>query len=277
MTDYFGSKTHIQAVLKGGTARGIQFHEASLKFQDKYNKSPKYCELCKEPLEFKLRRNKFCSHSCSAKSSNANRIVSDAHKKRASESLKSLNSKLIKGLNGIYMRANGQVARIRISKNCMMCNQVFDTFTNTTKKYCSCKCCYTSHEGRALRRLAGLKSAGIQAAIRRSKNEIAFAELCKKKFSNVLENSNMFNGWDADVVLLDEKIAVLWNGNWHHKKITKKHSVKQVQNRDKIKLKEITKLEFLPYVINDYGKCNTEFVHEEFEKFIKWLDTRSVL
>ena len=66
-----------------------------------------------------------------------------------------------------------------------------------------------------------------------------FYELCVKEFSDVLSNENIFNGWDADIILTKEKVAVLWNGIWHYKKITKKHSLIQVQNRDIIKLKEI--------------------------------------
>ena len=64
-------------------------------------------------------------------------------------------------------------------------------------------------------------------------------DLVKEKFPLTLSNVPMFNGWDADVIIPELKIAVLWNGNWHHKKITKKHSVLQVQNRDRIKIKEI--------------------------------------
>ena len=65
----------------------------------------------------------------------------------------------------------------------------------------------------------------------------------------------------------------LWNGNWHHKKVTKKHSLKQVQNRDKIKLKEVANAGFLSYVINDYGSYNQDFVQEEFEKFVQYIGT----
>lgn len=76
---------------------------------------------------------------------------------------------------------------------------------------------------------------------------------------------------DADVILPNEKIAVLWNGNWHYKKITKKHSVKQVQNRDLIKSKEITKAGYKLYVIKDTGKFNKTFVEQEFIKFLEYV------
>jgi len=105
--------------------------------------------------------------------------------------------------------------------------------------------------------------------VRRSKNEIYFAELCKQHFKNVLTNKCIFNGWDADVIIEDIKTAILWNGKWHYEKIMKKHSLEQVQNRDKIKLGEIQKLGYKYYIIKDLGKYNPEFVEKEFEKFLK--------
>ena len=33
---------------------------------------------------------------------------------------------------------------------------------------------------------------------------------------------SIFNGWDADIILTDLKIAILWNGKWHYEKLTKK-------------------------------------------------------
>jgi len=95
---------------------------------------------------------------------------------------------------------------------------------------------------------------------RRSKNENYFSELCCSFFNNVRLNEPIFNGWDADVILDNYKLAILWNGNWHHKQIGIKHSLSQVQNRDILKIKEIIKFGYTPYTINDYGKYNKEFV-----------------
>lgn len=118
-------------------------------------------------------------------------------------------------------------------------------------------------------RKAGLKSCFLQAEQRRSKNEIAFCELCEQKFKVVKHNEPLFNGWDADIIIEDLKVAILWNGKWHYEKITKKHSVKQVQNRDKIKIDEIIKAGYIPYIIKDLGKFNLEKVRTEFELFLK--------
>ena len=118
-------------------------------------------------------------------------------------------------------------------------------------------------------KIGGLHSASSQN--KRSKNEIYFANLCKSIFNNVTTNSPIFNEWDADIILNDQKIAILWNGVWHYKKITSKHSLEQVQNRDNLKIKEIKIMNYLPYIIKDMGKFNKSFVELEFMKFLNFL------
>lgn len=119
-------------------------------------------------------------------------------------------------------------------------------------------------------RTGGLKSAISQN--RRSKNEIYFSELCSSRFKSVKLNESMFNGWDADIIIEDLKIAILWNGKWHYEKLTKKHSIEQVKNRDSLKIKEIIKCGYTPYVIQDMGKKNKKFVEEQFNKFNEYIN-----
>jgi hypothetical protein len=149
-----------------------------------------------------------------------------------------------------------------IIKKCKWCSAEFEVRKTSKRIYCSFKC-KQSGNGRA----GGMKSKQGK----RSKNEILFSELCLGKFKNVLLNENIFNGWDADIILSDIKTAVLWNGKWHYEKITENHSVKQVQNRDKIKIKEIMKAGYIPYIIKDMGSYDVDFVNSQFEKFLKYI------
>ena len=129
-----------------------------------------------------------------------------------------------------------------------------------------------SNETREKRRAAGRKG-GLSSAKKlnlRSSNEILFASLCAKEFTIVC-NQQIFGGWDADIILPELKIAVLWNGVWHYKKITRVHSLEQVQNRDRIKLLKIAEHGFYAYVIKDMGSADPDFVHSEFEKFLEFL------
>ena len=75
----------------------------------------------------------------------------------------------------------------------------------------------------------------VNSQERRSKNEIYFSELCSNYFE-IKTNEAFFDGWDADIIIHSEKIAILWNGIWHYKQISKTQSLQQVQARDKIKL-----------------------------------------
>lgn len=152
--------------------------------------------------------------------------------------------------------------RYPLTQVCKICS---NSFFDTRRKTCSLECLTLSLSK------AGKTSAKTQSEFRRSKNESMFFDLCQEKFQNVLSNASIFNGWDADVILQDEKIAILWNGKWHYSKITKKHSVAQVQNRDKIKRKEIVSAGFIPYVIKDMGKFKPKFVKDEFQKFLSFV------
>ena len=167
---------------------------------------------------------------------------------------------------------------------CNICGKKYtlnkDLFPGSTKFVC-CKDCYNyymKHKKDYLTKSAidklsksGLKSINIQKETRRSKNEKYFCELCEKYFKTVLHNEPIFNGWDADIIIEDIKFAVLWNGKWHYEKITKKHSVQQIQNRDKIKINEIIKFGYTPYIIKDMGKYNKTFVEKQFDIFIDYL------
>lgn len=154
-------------------------------------------------------------------------------------------------------------------KECDLCKTPYESYKEK-QKFCSRICSSKNAISKITKEQLSLNGRkAVQANNKRSKNEILFADLCIEKFKNVITNEPMFNGWDADVVLLDLKIAILWNGNWHHKKITKSHSVKQVQNRDLIKIKEIINMGYTPYIINDYGKANKLFVIEKFNEFLR--------
>lgn len=102
-------------------------------------------------------------------------------------------------------------------------------------------------------------------------------KLCEEYFNNVKHNECIFNGWDADIIIEDIKFAVLWNGPWHYKQITKSHSVKQIQNRDKIKINEIKECGWTPYIIKDMGKANKKFVKEKFDEFLKYLKENTII
>jgi hypothetical protein len=155
---------------------------------------------------------------------------------------------------------------------CRFCNDSFEVAWKKRNQKCCSKSCSQSYlmiNGKASE--MGKKSVSAQSESRRSQNEIYFAELCKQKFQEVKCNEPMFNGWDADVIIEDLKLAVLWNGKWHYSQIKEKHSVEQVQNRDRIKQEEIIKAGYEFYVIKDFGKADNQFVTKKFEEMLVYL------
>jgi len=244
-----------------------------------YNKTPVFCKLCNKSLDYTIRKNKFCNHNCAAKFTNKERTKRGfTNKGKFKKVLCSVCNTSIQ----ILLHASAKIVKCDFCKdlinhqsshklhirNCIRCNKTFSTTSLRTT--CSMEC--LSDKRKLCGQIGGLKSAANQSQIRRSKNEKYFAELCIQKFLNVLTNQPIFNGWDADIILPDLKVAILWNGIWHYTKITKKHSVSQVQKRDFLKEQEILKKGYTPYIIKDLGKFNPLKVAEEFEIFCKWLD-----
>lgn len=125
---------------------------------------------------------------------------------------------------------------------CKACKKFF--LENGKRISCS-KECFQS-----LLSAAGKNSAANQ--VKRSKDEITLYEYCKSHFEKVEHNLPIFNGWDADIIIHDIKTAILWNGPWHYKEMGfKGHSLLQVQNRDKIKIKEIKALGWSVSIFED--------------------------
>lgn len=170
----------------------------------------------------------YCSSSCAN-----SRHLSQTVKDRISTTLKQKPKKPI----------------VEIEIKCSVCGKPFSTPKNKQRKTCSTEC--TSFLQNLGARKGGQNSA--RKTVKRSKDEIALAELCSSFFKYVTTNDNSIaNGWDADILLHDHKIAVLWNGPWHYKEMGfGNHSLLQVQNRDKIKIKEFQKAGWSVEVFED--------------------------
>ena len=250
------------------------------------------CEYCGKELivvdsVYKASKTKhfFCNSSCAAKYNNSKRgPVSEETKKKTRESIiayyKSIGVYDEEGGYGVKCKKEKpKKSRSKYSKHiCKVCGkEYYPSDKGATRTFCSQECLkeYRAHRKQYLSEdtisrlsAAGRHSVDVQSENRRSKNEKLFCELCEKQFKNVKHNESTFNGWDADIIIEDIKVAILWNGKWHYEKIKENHSVEQVQNRDKIKIKEIKNCGYKPYIVKDMGKFNQQFVESEFEKFM---------
>lgn len=192
----------------------------------------KKCEHCGNGFETDDHRRKFCGHSCSASFSNKNRKRSKSSKQKTRMSVLKQ-----KGIDGEYTPI--------IWCKCVECDKTFynKPLLNTPnkrrkKKTCSIECYDNRMQqiGRDIGPTAGEASA-LKRCLR-SKDEMTLYDLCHQKYNNVDHNKHLVDGWDADIILNDQKIAILWNGPWHYKEMPGLiHSLKQVQSRDRIKQK----------------------------------------
>lgn len=241
------------------------------------------CKLCvkefvvteRENLHPK-KENYFCSLKCSNKriddKSETKKIICISCNEEREVNKRSGQKVCRECLDNIESLKPKRKFRELISFRCKMCEKEFKD-KKKNRIFCS-KSCQSTHWNKNNHDLcvkAGLKSVHLQSQTRRSKNEISFANLCIDKFSNVLVNAPIFNGWDADVIIQDMKIAILWNGKWHYDQISKSQSLLQVQNRDKIKIKEIKRCGYTPYTIKDMGKADIRKVKDEWNIFLEWF------
>ena len=211
------------------------------------------CSRCGVLMTEKFGSGKFCSRACA----NA-REHSVETKQRIRQGVagqaqsKHLEAKQTYLLNPNYCTICGKVLSYKMRFRSTCCEECLHKATSAAGRYAATK------------------------VEKRSKNEIAFCILCENYFGieNVLHNEPIFNGWDADIILLDYRVAILWNGPWHYRKVTEQHSLEQVQTRDKIKVSEIIKAGFTPYIIEDAAKKskNSLEIQEEFVKLLNFLN-----
>lgn len=215
------------------------------------------CPTCGKHIEYSSTKEKIvhCSRSCANK-----RIPNESTKNRISDTLKS----------------KGRIAEEK--KYCPNCGNDI-TLKRKIAKFCCRRCSsqFNSNSEAGKQHIKKIVEKSIKTQSRRSKNEVMFFEYCKNKFTSVENNLPIFNGWDADIIIHDYKIAILWNGVWHYKKVRTNHSVSQVQNRDKIKIKEIINFGYTPYIIKDMGKFSKIKVEKEFKNLLEYLENQNII
>ena len=249
-------------------------------FNHKRTKMEITCDCCSKSFlkflnQIKKSSHNFCSTNCSA--------IFNNQQRKLSVNIKEINCKYCDSIFAVNKESSKKVCSSCKSKrkeelakahvvfsNCLLCGIELQSKYYTKKKYCdSCRHIFRQELGKRIGKL----SAAIQ--VRRSKNEINFAELCQQAYKNVTTNEPFFDSkygkWDADVIIHEHKIAILWNGVWHYKQVRRGHYLKQVQSRDKIKLDVIKNNGYISYIIRDDGKFNKKFVDEQFELFQAFL------
>lgn len=202
----------------------IEIEERSL-----YTVNPKLCKKCGSNIDFEKRTWSYCSRKCA----NSRTWTEEDNKKKSIATLKHGNK-----------TQKENFLKSLVTKKCYNCNSSVKVSPILVREddYYSCYANECKEKVTKLRRKsAGSKGGKVSAAnrVKRSKQEIKLFNLLSKHFTNISHNEPIANGWDADILLHDFKIAILWNGPWHYKDMgLSNHSLSQVVNRDCIKIQE---------------------------------------
>ena len=198
-----------------------------------YNENPTRCKQCYCVLTYDNRTNKFCSHTCAASYHNSRRgpMCIDQREK-------------LRKIATEYHKNNPKERKIpkMHELTCMVCSSAF--LSKHFRKTCSTKC-FKENSSRIGRSNSNHRQS-------RSKDEIELYRLCNEYYKNVSHNTVIADGWDADIVLHDSRVAILWNGPWHYKEMPlSNHSLIQVQTRDAIKRRLFESLGWTVVVFED--------------------------
>lgn len=235
-----------------------------------YNGESKKCEHCNLDFNPNKKEQKYCSKKCSSDVLNK-----DPNLCRE----RGIKSNVIQiPTNGIFLKNS-----IRI---CEWCKKDY-TPKSQKQKLCSRECSNSfinkDKEVNFLRSQKGGNNSMLTLN-RRGKAEIYFSELCIEYFSKpaITCNEQFFidkNGgkWDADIIIHHLKIAILYNGIFHYKKVYKDQKLERMIAKDRLKEKIIIDNGYTYYIVKDMGKFNKEFVQEQFNLFIHKLHFKSTL
>jgi len=113
--------------------------------------------------------------------------------------------------------------------------------------------------------IGGVNSAKKQAVLNRSKGEAYLAELLKNNYKVRQSVWDLIKGYEIDIFLPDQKVAISYNGAVHIRPIYGQARLNQVINRDRYRDKKLKELGFKHIVIEDNGKFNKERVEEYYK------------
>lgn len=207
-----------------------------------YKLNPKNCLKCGNVIPIKIKHWSYCSRSCAN-----SRNWSDSDKKKKSIAAKkhgnkTKNKKFQESLINVLCFCGKSYVKVS-PKN----------YKNDKQYSCSddkCKKKLFNINRRKAGRIGGKASAAKR--VKRSKQEKELYELVKLHFNNIGHNNPIANGWDADILLYDYKIAIMWNGPWHYREMGfSNHSLKQVVNRDCIKIQEFENIGWKVIIYQD--------------------------
>ena len=230
----------------------VDFSTTQSDFNQRSKKSSKLC----------------CSKLCANK---INTYRSQEAKNKISASLKkAYDKKLQKAEHKVLSRGCYKIAHIK--NTCIVCSKEF--FRNRDKKTCSNECYFIVRQNAGKK--GGSKTSSLEFHKRnRSSNEKMFFAKIKEIYPDAIANKRLFDGWDADVIIPSQKLAIHWNGVWHYKSVMGNELLERVQQKDKLRYEAIEKHGYKNYIIQDMGPMNSNKVEKEYVDFLQNVKEQS--
>jgi predicted nucleic acid-binding Zn ribbon protein len=230
----------------------VDFSTTQSDFNQRSKKSSKLC----------------CSKLCANK---INTYRSQEAKNKISASLKkAYDKKLQKAEHKVLSRGCYKIAHIK--NTCIVCSKEF--FRNRDQKTCSNECYFIVRQNAGKK--GGSKTSSLEFHKRnRSSNEKMFFAKIKEIYPDAIANKRLFDGWDADVIIPSQKLAIHWNGVWHYKSIMGNELLERVQQKDKLRYEAIEKHGYKNYIIQDMGPMNSNKVEKEYVDFLQNVKEQS--
>jgi len=203
-----------------------------------------------------------CSRLCANK---INTYRSEETKNKISASNKSrYNKKLKEADHKVLSRGCYKVAHVK--NICIVCSKEF--FHCRQQKTCSNECYFIVRQKAGKK--GGSKTSSLEFHKRnRSSNEKMFFAKIKEIYPDAIANKRLFDGWDADIIIPSQKLAIHWNGVWHYKSVMGNELLERVQQKDKLRYEAIEKHGYKNYIIQDLGPMNEEKVTKEYVDFLQ--------
>ncbi len=138
-TEYYKSGDHLKNILSARELAAVASQKNKQARIDAYSLSPICCANCNTPIDYNLKRNKFCSSSCSA-------IYNNSKRAPRSQESRDKTSRALAGIKRINQPAQTYLNKFsKIQWNtCGCCNKLFYTKTwSSPRKSCGAVECKT--------------------------------------------------------------------------------------------------------------------------------------
>ncbi len=136
-------------------------------------------------------------------------------------------------------------------------------------KYCSRAC--TPQRNKRPEAYAAMGRAGAAAQGRRSRGEILFYDLCADRGWRLTHNDPAFDGYDADILIHDHKVAIHYDGPCHRRVIFTGQSLPQIQTRDRRKRAIISRHGWRNFTI-EAEQTSAKFLRSELQRLVAFIE-----